>query len=70
MNIIFTHHALEKIHERRITKDEVLSTIKYPEETRKIGDKYYVQKNIGRGVIQVVFTRERYIKVITIHWMP
>jgi len=57
MNIQFTEHARYTMNKRRITEDEVISAIKYPEKTQKIGDKYYSIKNIGRGIIEVVFTR-------------
>lgn len=69
MNIQFTEHALYTMKKRRITEDEVISAIKYPEKTEKISDKYYVTKNIGRGIIEVVFIRENYIKVITLYWI-
>ena len=69
MNIQFTEHALYTMNKRRITEDEVISVIKYPEKTDKIGEKYYISKNIGRGIIEVVFTRENYIKVITLYWI-
>ncbi len=69
MNIHFTEHARYTMKKRRITEDEVISVIKYSEKTEKIDDKYYVTKNIGRGIIEVVFTRENYIKVITLYWI-
>jgi len=47
MNIQFTEHARYTMNKRRITEDEVISAIKYPEKTQKIGDKYYSIKNIG-----------------------
>ena len=44
MNIQFTRHAREQMKERGISEDEVINTIKYPEKTDKIHNKYYVQK--------------------------
>ena len=69
MNIQFTEHARYTMKKRRITEDEVISAIKYSEKTEKIDDKYYVTKNIGRGIIEVVFIKENYIKVITLYWI-
>ena len=70
MNVVFTKHALEQMQERRITEEEVISIIKYAEKTEKIDDKYYVKKNVGRGIIEVCFVRQNYIKVITVYWIP
>ncbi len=70
MNIVFTKHALDQIKKRKITEDEVISTIKYASQARKVGDKHIVENNIGRGIIRVVFKRENYIKVLTVHWLP
>ncbi|MEK6825784.1 MAG: DUF4258 domain-containing protein [Nanoarchaeota archaeon] len=67
MNIVFTKHAREQMEERNISEDEVISTVKYPEKTEKVDDMYYTQKNLGRFILEVVFTRENYIKVITLY---
>jgi len=65
MNIIFTKHAKEQMEERGISEDEVINTIKYPEKTEKIRDRYLVQKKTIQGIIEVVYIKENYIKVIT-----
>lgn len=52
---------------RNISEDEVISTIKYPEKTEKVDDVYYAYKKLERFTLKVVYTRENYIKVITIH---
>jgi len=67
MNIQFTRHAREQMKERGISEDEVINTIKYPEKTDKIHNKYYVQKKTIQGKIEVVYVREKYIKVITVY---
>ena len=67
MNIIFTKHAKERMEKRGISEDEVINTIKFPEKTRKMGNIYYVQKKITSGTIEVVFEKEKYIKVITLY---
>ena len=70
MNIIFTEHAKSRIMKRKITEDEVLNTIKHPEILSKREGKYYAQKDIGRGKIEVVYTIiDKYINVITIYWL-
>lgn len=69
MNIIFTRHAKVQIKERGISEDEVINAVKFPQKTRKIEGVYYVQKKTPNGTIEVVYTRENYIKVITIYWI-
>ena len=69
MDIIFTEHAKQKLGKRKILEDEAINTIKYPEKTYKEGGKYYSQKDIGRGKIEVVYIRDKYIKILTIYWI-
>ncbi|RLG16342.1 hypothetical protein DRN69_01050 [Candidatus Pacearchaeota archaeon] len=69
MNIVFTEHAKERIKRRKITEDEIINTIKYPEKLDKNKQKYYAQKNIGRGRIEVVYEKDKYIKIITVYWV-
>jgi len=53
--------------ERGISEDEVINTIKYPEVTQKIGEVYHAQKKTISGAIEVIYTKENYIKVITLY---
>lgn len=69
MDIIFTEHAKCMLKKRKITEDKVINTIKYPEKTHKEEGKYYAQKDTGRGKIEVVYEKEKYIKIITIYWI-
>ena len=39
------------------------------DNTRKQGGNYYAQKNIGRANIEVVYEKDKYIKVITIYYI-
>ena len=57
MKISFTFHAEEMLKERKITKEEAELTVKSPEKVFKEEGKYYASKNIGRGVIEVVYTQ-------------
>ena len=67
MKIIFTKHAKEQMEERGISEDEVMNTLKYPENTQKIDDLYYAQKKTNQGIIEVVYEKQNYIKVITVY---
>jgi len=70
MEVIFTEHAKQKLEKRKIIEDEAINTIKYPEKLYKREGKYYAQKDIVRGKIEVIYTKEdKYIKVITIYWI-
>ncbi|MBU4070396.1 MAG: DUF4258 domain-containing protein [Nanoarchaeota archaeon] len=69
MNIIFTKHVGWRMKKRNISKDEIINTIKYAEKTDKKEGKYYAQKDIGRGKIEVVYERDKYIKIVTVYWI-
>ena len=70
MEIIFTKHAKYRIEKRKILEQEVIEAIKYPDKTIKKHNKYYFQKNLGRGTIEVSCEKtERIIKVITVYWI-
>ncbi|MFC1769359.1 DUF4258 domain-containing protein [Nanoarchaeota archaeon] len=65
MEITFTYHAKIQMEERKILPIWVEETIKYPDETRRNRNKFYVVKKLNGKVLKVVYVRENYIKVIT-----
>ena len=67
MNIVLTKHAKDQMKERGISEDEVMNALKYPENTQKIDDLYYAQKKTNQGIIEVVYEKQNYIKVITVY---
>lgn len=70
MEYIFTEHAKYRMGKRGLTKEEVIEAIKYADKTLKKYGKYYAQKNIGKGTIEVFHERtEKYIRIITIYWI-
>ncbi len=69
MHIIYTEHAKERLKKRKITQEEIELALKYPDITIKEGEKYIVRKNIGRANIEVVYEKDRYIKVVTIYYI-
>jgi len=69
MEIVFTEHVKDRIKKRRIGKDKIINAIKYPEKTIKKKGKYYVQRNIGSAKIEVVYEKDKYIKVITVYYI-
>ena len=69
MNIIFTEHAKEMLKKRKITREEVELGIKYPDNLKKEGGKYIAEKNIERARIEIVYEKDKYIKIITIYYI-
>ena len=70
MKYKFTIHAEQRRKKRNVTKEEIIETIRYPDRVLKKHNKYYVQKNIGRGKIEVVYNKtEKYISIITVYWI-
>ncbi|MBS3065669.1 DUF4258 domain-containing protein [Candidatus Pacearchaeota archaeon] len=69
MEVIFTEHAKERLQRRDITEEEAISAIKYPDKTSKKEGRYYVQKDIGRAKIEIVYEKDKYIKIITIYYI-
>jgi len=70
MEYKFTAHAKYRLKKRELTEQEVIDGINYAEKILKKHGKYYAQKNIGRGKIEVVFEKkEKYINIITIYWI-
>ena len=70
MKIVFTNHARYRIEKRKILEEEVINTIKYPDNTIKRQGKYYFQKKLERGIIEVSCKKtERIINVITVYWI-
>ena len=70
MKIIFTEHADERLERRKFLKEEIIEAIKFPDKILKKHDKYYHQKVLGRGKVEVVCEKtEKHIKVITLYWL-
>lgn len=70
MDLQFTKHAESRLQNRKITKQETLDAVKYPDKIIKKEDRYYYQKKLERGTIEVVAERtEKNINIITIYWL-
>ena len=67
MKIVLTRHVKEQMEERGVSEDEVINTVKYSENTRKIDELYYAQKKTAQSIIEVVYEKQSYIKVITVY---
>lgn len=65
MGFFYTYHAQEQIKERKILRIWVEESIKTPDETRRHRNKFYVVKRLNGKTLKVVYTKEKYIKIIT-----
>ncbi len=69
MNILYTNHAKEQIEDRKIEKIWVEEAIKSPDTTKHVKYKYYITKKLNGKTLKVVYTKEKYIKVITTYFV-
>ena len=67
MRIFFTHHAEERLKQRGIARQEVIDAVKHPDFIIKKYSKYFFQKKLERGLIEVCCEKtENNINIITI----
>ncbi|HLC20093.1 MAG TPA: DUF4258 domain-containing protein [Candidatus Nanoarchaeia archaeon] len=70
MNIVFSFHAEYRMKKRKFLREEIIDAIKNPDKTTKKYEKYYYQKKISRGTVEVVCEKtEKSLKVITLYWL-
>lgn len=70
MDIIYSIHAEEQIQERKIEKLWIEETIKSPDYIkRNKPNKYIIKKKLNGRSIEVVYVKEKYIKVVTVYWI-
>ncbi len=69
MGIEFTIHAKDRLKKRKIKEKEVIEAINNPNKIKKEEGKYYIQKDIERGKIEIVYKKNKYIKIITLYWI-
>lgn len=70
MEVILTKHAEFRINKRGILKDETIDAAKNPDKTIKKHRKYYLQKKLDRGTIELCCEKtEKYLKIITVYWL-
>ena len=68
--IIFSRHALIKLHQRNLRKETVIAVVERPMRVMTVGDKIHAFRKLGRLYLKVVFTRTtNSIIIITQHWV-
>jgi len=71
MNIVFSHHALLKIRQRKLSKRNVITTVKRPEKIEfTYGGRQALYKRFRKHSLKVVVVH-KYAKIIivTAHWV-
>lgn len=69
MDIVYTLHAEQQLEERKIPKIWVEETIRSPDNTKHIGNKFYVTKKLNGRALKIIYVKEKYIKVITAYFI-
>lgn len=66
MKIIFTLHAKDRIKKRgvskEVSKEDIIEAVKFPKKTEKKHGKYYAQKDLPNGIIEIVYEKENLYK--------
>ena len=68
MKIIFTNHAKKRMIERNIKLEEIKEAIDFPDYTIVKNNKYEAYKKVDNKNLKVVYTKDKFIKVITLIW--
>ncbi len=70
MQIEFTKHAMERLEERKLLREDIAEAVRFPERVSKRCGLYYFQKKISRGRIEAVCEKTRtHLKVISLYWI-
>ncbi|MBS3074984.1 DUF4258 domain-containing protein [Candidatus Pacearchaeota archaeon] len=69
IDIEFTDHIKNRLKKRKIKDEEIINAINNPDKSYKLEGKYYVQKDLGRGKIEIIYEKDKYIKLITVYWI-
>lgn len=70
MNITLTSHAKYRIEKRKLREEEVIDSIHRPDVILNKHGKYYYQKRLQNGNIEVVCEKtEKGLNVITVYWV-
>jgi Domain of unknown function (DUF4258) len=68
MNLILTTHAKQRMIERGIKLSEIQDTILTPNYTINKENKIEAYKNFDNKTLKVVYTKGKFIKIITLIW--
>ena len=70
MQIEYTGHAEERIKLRKILKIWIEEAIKWPDLTIRLNErKYIIRKKLNGLSIEIVFIKDKTIKILTTYWI-
>ena len=70
MRIEFTRHARDALDERRISEQDAVDAVLFPDDLGKRYGQYFARKSLDRGTICVAYELEgNFIKIITLWWL-
>ncbi len=69
MDIEFTDHVKNRLKKRKIKEEEIINAINNPDKIYRLEGKYFVQKDLNRGKIEIIYQKDKYITVITVSWI-
>ena len=68
--IIFTAHASERLKQRKIKNDHVISTLADPDFIVQRGAESEAYKGIDKKLLKVIYVeKEKFIRIITLYWV-
>ena len=68
--LIFTAHAYERLKERGMTEDFVVSALSSPDFVINRGEESEAYKKIAGKLLKVVYVeKESFIRIITLYWV-
>ncbi len=69
MHVFYTLHAKRRMIKKKIDEVWVEETIRQPDLARNDSRAFYAQKKLNGKSIEVVYMKEKYIRVITVYWI-
>jgi hypothetical protein len=68
--LVFTAHAGERLEERGITEDFVVSALSSPDFVINRGEESESYKDVAGKLLKVVYAeKESFIRIITLYWV-
>ncbi len=71
IELLFTHHAIQRIKEWNIKRENVINTLLFPDEVLVgHGDRFIAQKIYGKHIVRCVYEYKNDIPVIITVYFP
>ncbi len=71
IELLFTHHAIQRIKEWNIKRENVINTLLFPDEVLVgHGDRFIAQKIYGKHIVRCVYEYKNNVPVIITVYFP